>query len=200
LQNSVKIRRSIALSDTPSAFNSFLNTLQSSTISKLAQNNCSSIIAMVLYLLDMASSLRNCLAHTKPPCHTLTEDNKWSLLQVLKHCDRNRMFRTYKSTFSPFLPTWLNRMDTSSVVKYLEQNVKASLATYASPMYPSDLVCFLTKRFNVHSLLMTGHIHPYYTGPLRIASSDKWTTKWTITSNTGGKIFSSLHKLLGYLF
>jgi hypothetical protein len=55
--------------------------------------------------------------------------------------------------------------DHSWVAKYLEQNVKASLATYASAMDPSGLAWFLTKRFNVHSFLSTGYIYPYCTRP-----------------------------------
>jgi hypothetical protein len=87
---------------------------------------------------------------------------------------------------------------TTSTAKYLQQNVKALLATYASAMDPSGLAWFLTERFNVHSLLLMGYIHPYCTEPLRIVSSSKWTVKWTITSKKArGKIFSSLHRIIG---
>ena len=49
------------------------------------------------------------------------------------------------------------------------------------------------KRFNYLSI---GYIHRYCTGPPRIASRDKWTAIWTITSkNAGGKNLSSLHSI-----
>jgi hypothetical protein len=68
-------------------------------------------------------------------------------------------------------------------------------------MDPSGIAWFLTEHFNVHRLVLTRYIHPYCTGTLRIACPGKWTTKWTITSKmVGGKIFSSLHGIIGYLF
>jgi hypothetical protein len=44
---------------------------------------------------------------------------------------------------------------------YLEQNVKVSLATYASAIDPSGLAMFLAKFFKVHEHLSIGYIHPY---------------------------------------
>jgi hypothetical protein len=44
---------------------------------------------------------------------------------------------------------------------YLEQNVKVSLATYASAIEPSGFALFLTKFFKVPRRLSIGYIHPF---------------------------------------
>src|SRR6266508_3262369 len=77
----------------------------------------------------------------------------------------------WSSEPSMLLPSRLNLVSTSYM--YLEQNVKHSSAMYASAMDPSGLALFLTYRFRVHSRLSIGYIHPYCTGPRRIASSGK---------------------------
>ena len=143
----------------------------------------------------MAPPLGNYSAQTKPFYHSLLREKVILEAPINSTpCWKTERSPLCRSTSSLFLPSRLCRMSISS--RYLEQNVKHSPATYASAMDPLGLAMFLTKCFKVCNLLSMGYIHPYCTGPLRSASSGKWTAKCIMTSNKGGNIFSNVQRMI----